>query len=139
MHFLYGVVNGSRRSLRVYDTKAQKVELSGKVESSFPPNAAFAPDGHSVAYQSGEALNQVFVQPFPATESVYPVSRPDSGSLTAGTNPFWSSDGKELFYSRGPGDHVVVQVKMAPSFSVSNPVLLPSDRGIPSGPGTPRE
>ena len=58
---------------------------------------------------SGEALNQVFVQPFPATGAVYQVSRPDSGSLTAGTNPFWSSDGNELFYARGPGDYVVVR------------------------------
>jgi len=122
--------------LWVYDTKEQKAEPFGKVESSFPPNAVFAPDGHWVAYQAGEGSTyHVFVQPFPSNGLPYPVSRPDSTA----TNPFWSPDGKELFYGRGPGDYVYVKVSVAPSFSVGNPIPVSSGGRHSSGPGNPRE
>ena len=111
----------------------------GEVESSFPPNAVFAPDGLSVAYVSGEALNHVFVQPFPATGTPYQVSHPDSGSPTTEANPFWSADGTELFYARGPGDYVVVKVRWSPSFGVGNPISVSAGGRYSSGPGNPRE
>jgi serine/threonine-protein kinase len=59
-------------------------------------NAAISPDGRYFAYNSSEAgnnANQVFIRPYPVTDT-----RRWQVSNTGGTRPFWSSDGRELFY-----------------------------------------
>ena len=56
-------------------------------------NAAFAPDGRSIAYQSNETGQpQVYFQPFP------PTGRKVLVSINGGEQPMWRGDGKELFF-----------------------------------------
>ena len=56
--------------------------------------AKFSPDGRWIAYRSNESgENQVYVRPFPASSSGrWQVS------VVGGNSPFWSNNGRELFY-----------------------------------------
>jgi Tol biopolymer transport system component len=56
----------------------------------------FSPDGKWLAYVSDESgRSDVYVQPFPGPGGKWPVS------TDGGTEPAWSSDGKELFFRQG--------------------------------------
>ena len=83
--------------------------------------AAVSPDGRWIAYQSdrsGEA--QVYVAAFPAMTSVV------QASSDGGTNPVWSSDGRELYYNRGyfAANIEVVDVAAGPALTLSKPRLV---------------
>jgi Tol biopolymer transport system component/predicted Ser/Thr protein kinase len=53
----------------------------------------FSPDGHWIAYLSNEPGQfEIFVRPFPGPGGVWQVS------VGGGQYPFWSRDGKQLFY-----------------------------------------
>ena len=53
----------------------------------------FSPDGHWIAYISTEpGQPEIFVRPFPGPGGVWQVS------VGGGAYPFWSRDGKQLFY-----------------------------------------
>jgi protein kinase-like protein/WD40 repeat protein len=62
------------------------------VETSKTISAAFSPDGRWVAYDIGDLTMSLFVQPFP-------VSGTRHQFVALGFHPFWSADGKELFFS----------------------------------------
>jgi serine/threonine-protein kinase len=83
-------------------------------------HAAFSPDGRWLAYSSNEGRGngpQVFVQPYPATKSLYEITK------DGGIYPLWSPDGKQLFYV---WDRVfVVDIRTEPSFSPGKPSPLP--------------
>jgi hypothetical protein len=80
----------------------------------------------------------VYLRPFPLTGAVYQVSKNDDGH-----HPWWSRDGRELFYVPGPDGLVRVKVNRSPVVSFSNPSALPrngffespvSSRGIDLSP-----
>jgi serine/threonine protein kinase/Tol biopolymer transport system component len=80
----------------------------------------FSPDGHWIAYVAAD--NEVYVRPFPAGAPVR-VS-PDGGS-----QPVWSPDGRQLFYTKGnpeplPDQVMVVDVVTETAFRPSPPRLL---------------
>jgi eukaryotic-like serine/threonine-protein kinase len=129
--FLFTIVKKSIASLWVFSMSDRKAEPFGKVESPGWPNAAFSPDGRWVAYSQSaitDAANRpgavrtprgVFVQPFPATGTVYPVA---AGALF----PLWSRNGTELLYalpSQG-GAFAVVSVTTQPTFTFGIPSVV---------------
>jgi Tol biopolymer transport system component len=68
--------------------------------------AVFSPDGHWVAYQSGESgPPEIYVQSFPASGAKLPVSN------KGGLRPAWRGDGKELFYTTLEGKLMAVEIK----------------------------
>ena len=64
----------------------------------------FSPDGHWIAYVSTEpGQAEIFVRPFPGPGGVWQIS------AGGGAYPFWSRDGKQLFYrSQSPGGRIFV-------------------------------
>jgi Tol biopolymer transport system component len=79
----------------------------------------FSPDGHWVAYQSGESgIPQIYVQPIPATGAILKVSK-DSG-----TRPRWRRDGKELFYLSSDDKMMAVPVFAGKTFQSGAPQEL---------------
>ena len=131
--FLFEVTKGASYALWSFSLKDRKAAPFGDVQSSLPRNAIFSPDGRWVAYQSNESgVGSVFVQPFPATGAKYQIAK-GTGAL-----PFWSPDGKALFYGPGVGQWVVVSVNTQPSFTVGNPVPVPRGAFKSLGPGFAR-
>jgi eukaryotic-like serine/threonine-protein kinase len=126
---MFAISKGLRFSLATFSIHDRKVAPFGHVQSAFPPNAHFSPDGRWVAYARYEPdSNGIFVEPFPATGAKYRVA-------TNGIHPLWSPDGKELFYSSGA--LFVVTVTTGAGFEFSNKVQLP--RPFQSqGPTAPR-
>jgi eukaryotic-like serine/threonine-protein kinase len=62
----------------------------------------FSPDGHWIAYLSTEpGQAEIFVRPFPGPGGVWQIS------VGGGTYPFWSREGKQLFY-RSLSDRIFV-------------------------------
>ena len=76
---------------------------------------AVSPDGRWLAYTSIESgTNEVYVRPFPATTGGrWQVSN------GGGSQPRWSSDGRELFFLDGGGRLVAAQVRTASQFEVT--------------------
>ena len=71
-----------------------------------------SPDGRWVAYGSDESGSvQVYVRPFPGPGAPVPIS------VTGGTNPVWSRDGRTIFFVN-VNQLVAASVVTRPSFSV---------------------
>ena len=114
--FLFSVSKGPTNSLWAFSLPDRKATLFGSVDSIWPTGAVFSPDGEWVAYASREAKQAsavVYVQPFPATGAKYQISK-DSED---GHHPLWTADGRELFFTAGPGRFSVVSVTTKPSFT----------------------
>jgi Tol biopolymer transport system component len=110
--FAFTAVTGAEGSLRIYSIADKKETVLVQMPSAFIARSAFSHDGKWLAYQSNETgTNQIFVQPFPTTGAKYPI--------VIGGQPFWSQNGEELFFNSGPGQWSVVNIKTAPSFSLS--------------------
>jgi eukaryotic-like serine/threonine-protein kinase len=81
--------------------------------------AKFSPDGHWLAYVSGESgREEIFVQSFPESREKWQIS------VNGGTQPRWRRDGRELFYVATDGKLMVVEVKLSPKFQVGTPRAL---------------
>jgi hypothetical protein len=102
----------------------KKVTPIGDTQSDQPPSATFSPDGRWIAYAlvtpgSNAGAGSLFVQPFPnTTGATYPISK------GTGFHPYWSPDGRELFYVPAPGQFVGVSVTTRPTFTFGNPVPI---------------
>ena len=73
----------------------------------------FSPDGKWLAYVSDESgRNDVYVQPYPGPGPKWLVS------TDGGSDPVWSSDGRELFYRHGDQ---MMTVAIAPMGDFSRP------------------
>ena len=95
--------------------------------------SAFSPDGRWLAYQSYAAATAgVLVESFPPRGVPNQIAM--RGAAATPHHPFWSRDGKELFYLLGPNQFAVVRVTTAPAFSVSNAVSLPRGVFLEGGP-----
>jgi eukaryotic-like serine/threonine-protein kinase len=117
---LVAVVKGASRSLAAVDLEHHTVTPFGGIDSSALPSASFSPDGRWIAYGAsipGTADFDVFVQPFPATGTIYQIG--------FGVHPWWSTDGAELFYRR-PGQNARVSVTTTPAFTFGTPMIEPS-------------
>jgi serine/threonine-protein kinase len=95
-----------------------------------------SPDGHWLAYVSDESgPPTVYVSPFPNTTA----SRVQV-SVGGGAEPFWSRNGRELFYTAfgTPWDLMVARVETSPTFRVLDRTLHFSraayNRSIPDAP-----
>jgi serine/threonine-protein kinase len=135
---LFSVAKGSSYAVAALSLPDKKVTPFGGVQSLYPPAAAFSPDGKWVAYsarESGGAAGSgasLFVQPFPATGAMYPISN-------IGIHAMWAPDGKELFYGPGAGQFVAVSVTTRPTFTFGNPVPVPRPSTfVEGGPGFER-
>ncbi|MEP7105640.1 MAG: LpqB family beta-propeller domain-containing protein [Chloroflexota bacterium] len=75
---------------------------------------ALSPDGRWLAYSSDESgAFEVYVRPFPETAGAkWQVS------TAGGSQPTWSSTGRELFYVNGKNDLVSAQIPPGATFSV---------------------
>ncbi|HET7218360.1 MAG TPA: protein kinase [Vicinamibacterales bacterium] len=79
---------------------------------------AFSPDGKWLAYVSDESGRaEVYVQPFPGPGPKWPIS------TEGGTDPAWSSDGRELYFRRA-GALFSVTVTPGTEFRSSRPVAV---------------
>jgi len=79
----------------------------------------FSPDARYVAYSTDESgQREVYVQDFPEARNKWQVS------TKGGTQPFWSGNGKEMFY-RAPDARIMsVSVKTTPEFEAGVPQPL---------------
>ncbi len=82
-------------------------------------DAVFSPDGRFIAYGSNESgRNEVYVRSFPGPGGKWQVS------TSGGSDPHWSSDGKEIYY-RAPDQKVMaVEVKTGAGFEAGVPKAL---------------
>src|SRR5262249_40608089 len=98
--FLFDVRNADDFSLFTFSVREKRAVAFDAVRSQgIQPNGTFSPDGRWVTYASGNPSDQtsgIYVQPFPPSGAKFLIS-----VGTPVTNPFWSPDGKELYYSRG--------------------------------------
>ena len=101
----------------------RKVVPFDDVRSTQPINAVFSPDGGWIAYtmRAPSAVSQIYVQPFPHTGAVYQITR---GTDRNAHHPFWSRDGRELYYIPAAGGFAVVSITTRPTFAFSDPVSL---------------
>jgi Tol biopolymer transport system component/tRNA A-37 threonylcarbamoyl transferase component Bud32 len=92
---------------------------------------SLSPDGRWLAYQSNESGTfEVYVRPFPETGSAkWQVS------TAGGSEPKWSTTGRELFYINGKGDMVSAQVRPGATFFVSEQHNLFSTGAFAAGGG----
>jgi serine/threonine-protein kinase len=118
---LFEVIDASsgNRSLWIHARDGRKETPFAGVQSRAQIEPVFSPDGRWVAYGgSAGAATSVFVQPFPTTGALYqaPASR---------IRPFWSPNGRSLFYLSSPERFEVVSVTTQPAFAFGNPAVVP--------------
>lgn len=97
--------------LKVGDTAPVPL-VATRATEVFP---TLSPDGRWLAYASNESGTlEVFVRPFPETAAAkWQVS------TSGGTEPAWSSTGRELFYMNSKREMVVAEIPPGPTFSVA--------------------
>jgi len=121
---LFTAVQGRTAGVWTFSLREKKATVFTEGPSSFSSWSVFSPDGRWVAYQSHEsgqvASNQIYVRPFPATETKYQI-------LNRGNtiHPLWSPDGNELLYIPAPGQFAAVTVTREPGFTFSSPTAVP--------------
>ncbi len=130
---LFSVTKDAETTLWTFSLRDRKTSRFGDVTSiGVPTNAIFSPDGHWVAYQSGDATTaepMTYVQPFPATGTKFEIAR-------AG-RPLWSPEGDELFLVPAPSQFIAVSVRTQPTFGFKPPVKVLRRFGL-APPGNPR-
>jgi Tol biopolymer transport system component len=89
-------------------------------------NGQVSPDGRWLAYQSATSGQvDVYVVPFPDPGPRIPIS------VNGGSDPLWSRDGRELFYTSGD-KLVAVAITSGPTLAVGPPRVLYAGRYRPS-------
>jgi hypothetical protein len=79
----------------------------------------FSPDGRWIAYASDDqGRYEVYIQTFPASGDKWQIS------TNGGQQPWWRSDGKELYYLSADGKLMAVAVKPGGSFEALAPRAL---------------
>ena len=73
-----------------------------------------SPDGRWLTYGSNESgAQQVYVRPFPGPGARFPVS------VSGGSTPMWSRDGRYIYFFSGPLKFVAASVETNPTFRVT--------------------
>ncbi len=135
--------DGQQLSFTVYKVDAAEVWTFSLRDRKATPFAnspsltsegsVFSPDGRWLAYESNETgTSEIYMRPFPATATKYQISKGFS------VHPFWSTSGKELFFSTGPTSFAVVNITTQPgvTFSSRAPVPRGGLSGTATGPRT---
>ena len=79
----------------------------------------FSPDGRWIAYESDESgRSEIYVRQFPGPGGRWQVS------TSGGSEPWWSVDGREIFYLDGNESMVSVAVRAAGDFAAELPEVL---------------
>jgi serine/threonine-protein kinase len=122
-------------SLRMLTLHDRKVTTIDRIRSIGELQANLSPDGRWVAYQStraGDNFGTIYVRPFPVNDVQFRIG--------AGVNPFWSHDGKRLYFvaTAGAPAFSVVNVTTEPGFGVSEPQPWPRPGITGGGPNLPR-
>ena len=117
-YLAFSAVSGTGADLWLRATDNGESGRFGDVHSNAPLNATFSPDGRWMAYslreKVGVSRSAVFIQPVPASGAKYQIS-----SDAAAHHPFWSPDGRELFYWGLGGGRL-----MAAAIPANGPVAL---------------
>jgi Tol biopolymer transport system component len=108
-------------------TLGQKAEKRPWLRTPFNERAgSFSPDGRWIVYVSNESgRDEIYVQPFPGPGGKWQVS------VSGGTEPVWSHDGKEIFYLSGR-KMMSVPVSAGTTFSAEIPRLLFEGSFVPT-------
>jgi serine/threonine protein kinase/Tol biopolymer transport system component len=108
-------------------TLGQKAEKRPWLRTPFNERAgSFSPDGRWIVYVSNESgRDEIYVQPFPGPGGKWQVS------VSGGTEPVWSRDGKELFYLSGR-KMMSVPVSAGTTFSAEIPHVLFEGSFVPT-------
>jgi len=134
-HLLLTIQKDQHFTLWTMAMKDRRMTAFGDVRSVIPTEAAFAPDGRWVAYQSREATTgrpmQVFLQPFPSTGAKYLVPQ-------AGGHPFWSRKGDELMLNISPIESRVIAVTTTPRVEFGRPLDFARVGRLETNPSTDR-
>jgi eukaryotic-like serine/threonine-protein kinase len=86
--------------------------------TAYEGGARLSPDGKWLTYVSNESgQNEVYLRPFPSLD------RRSTISTQGGTQPVWSSNGKEIFYRNG-NKMMAVEVTTTPDVKLSTPRVL---------------
>jgi serine/threonine-protein kinase len=86
-------------------------------DNRYPPQ--ISPDGRWAAYVSDESgKKEVYVSPFPEV-----TQRKCVISVSGGTNPLWSPDGREIFY-RYSESVISIPIQTSPALRTGNPTPL---------------
>jgi serine/threonine-protein kinase len=133
--FLFRVTKDGINTLAFYSMKDRKTTPFGGVQSEWPTDAVFSPNGEWVAYTGGKRGRDndpgpidraIYVQPFPATGATYQLPVVTSSNYR---HARWSADGKELFYmigaSGGGVQLMAVGVTTQPAFAFGNSSQVP--------------
>lgn len=125
-HLSFSVMKASGAELFLRSmADGRTVPFTG-VHSTAPLNSALSPDGKWIAYtlrgRNEPTPTAVFLQPVPPTGAVYQVSEDNDRTH----HPFWSPDGKELFYfALGGGTLVSTSVGLMGSVTSGRPQRVP--------------
>jgi eukaryotic-like serine/threonine-protein kinase len=85
-------------------------------------NAVVSPDGHWLAFDSDRSGRfEVWVAPYP---DAYARNHIEVSAGSGGRQPFWSHEGRELFYRNLSGDMMAVPVTFTPTFDAGRPATL---------------
>ena len=125
-HLLFDEVRADRVVLLDLSMADGRVTPFHTLASDVPTDASFSPDGKWVAYTSREPVapsqSVVYIEPFPRTGARYQVSK----SADDGHHPLWSPDGREIFYTPGPGNRFTgMPITTTPSLTFGQPFNLP--------------
>jgi len=98
----------------------QKKTAASVIQTQFNETGAiFSPDGKWIAWASEvSGRNELYAQPFPGPGAKLQIS------ISGGSEPQWSDDGKQIFFRGGDDTMCRTDVETVPTFRVSNPVAL---------------
>jgi Tol biopolymer transport system component len=118
----YLLVTARGKDARAWDIRVLEMssrKLTPLVATQFSELwATFSPDGKYIAYQSNDSGRaEIYVQEFPEARNKWQIS------TNGGVEPYWSRDGKELFY-RSARNIMAVPIHMAPTFTAGTPAAL---------------
>jgi len=117
-HLLYTIGKDARITLWDLSVRDRTSTRFDEVSSPNMIGSSFSPDGKWVAFS---ADNTVYVQSFPPGAAKYQMP-----GAPGAHHPFWSRDGRELFYEPTINQLSVVQVQLQPGVTFGKPVALPS-------------
>jgi serine/threonine-protein kinase len=124
-HLLLDEVRSDRVSLLDFSVATGKTTVFASLDSEVPSDAQFSPDGRWVVYSirpSAKAQAVVYVEPYPSSGARYQISK----EAEDGHHAVWSTDGRQLYYTPGPGNRFLsVPISTTPSFSFGETTLIP--------------
>ena len=123
-HLLFDQHQGATVTLWDWSIVEKKAVQLAIPETDVTTDAVFSPDGRWFAYttRSRAAQAVVYVEPYPPTGARYQISVPGED----GHHAVWSRDGKELFYTPGPGNRFHAKsITTSPAFGFGEAELIP--------------